>query len=190
MPAEWFSRPASKSLCLSCSCILWSLATVYISVLWRTELRFPRQFRFSKKALLPDVDLARGIGVLSLPTPTPHSRSRTPPAALSCSLVSGLQTPLPSCPQGKASPGMEWSEGLSQARCYMEEETTEAERGCSCWSKSHVNLFFFLHSQGTSLPASLSAVHHGKRFSSPLPTAETLKTSSLSFVLEVSTPAF
>ena len=79
MPAEWFSRPASKSLCLSCSCILWSLATVYISVLWRTELRFPRQFRFSKKALLPDVDLARGIGVLSLPTPTPHSRSRTPP---------------------------------------------------------------------------------------------------------------
>lgn len=85
---------------------------------------------------------------------------------------------------------MEWSEGLSQARCYMEEETTEAERGCSCWSKSHVNLFFFLHSQGTSLPASFSAVHHGKRFSSPLPTAETLKTSSLSFVLEVSTPAF
>ena len=53
---------------------------------------------FSKKALPPDVDLARGIGVLSLPTPTPHSQSRTPPAALSCSLVSGLQTPLPSCP--------------------------------------------------------------------------------------------
>ena len=34
------------------------------------------------------------------------------------------------------------------------------------------------------------AVLHGKRFSSPLPTAETLKTSSLSFVLEVSTPPF
>ena len=34
------------------------------------------------------------------------------------------------------------------------------------------------------------AVLHGKRFSSPLHTAETLKTSSLSFVLEVSTPAF
>ena len=29
------------------------------------------------------------------------------------------------------------------------------------------------------------AVLHGKHFSSPLPTAETLKTSSLSFVLEV-----
>ena len=34
------------------------------------------------------------------------------------------------------------------------------------------------------------AVLHGKHFSSPLPTAETLKTSSLSFVLEVSTPPF
>lgn len=39
MHAEWFSRLASKNY----SSILWSLATIYTSVLWRTELRFPRQ---------------------------------------------------------------------------------------------------------------------------------------------------
>lgn len=55
-------RPASEKPASQCRLHLWSLDAVYTTVLWRTELGFPRPFRFVRKILSPDVALAVGLG--------------------------------------------------------------------------------------------------------------------------------
>lgn len=57
-----FCRPASEKPMSSYLLYLWFLDAVYTTVLWRTELGFPRPFRFARKILSPGVALAVGSG--------------------------------------------------------------------------------------------------------------------------------
>lgn len=174
MPAEWFSRPAPKSLCLSCSCILGSLP-LYVSV-FPGELNsdFQDNSDFPRRHSLLMWTWLVGFGVLSFtPTPIPCPTLLRPfhaPWSVGCKLycLHVLREKLHqewSGVKGLARHGVTW-------KTRQQKQEGVASAGVNPMSTCPSSFIPKALACLLLFPPPL-AVLHGKHFSSPLPTAET-----------------
>lgn len=134
---------------------------------------------FARKIFPPDVDLARGLGMLSSPLPTPYTSTHV-------LLSVGLQIPPPWCFWEETWPGTERGEGLISWAGWYVEEKVELERGSSSQGKFQVVFSSSLVPQHwpTCLPLCCPHLFFTTSISLPSPLQKLLKLRPLTLSLK------